>query len=243
MQTGRRAGLFYPTSGSFCATALCLVALFLCCAPPRAQAISPPSLATFALEALDVSETRVAEDEAPTQTRNEAALPPAEKLQPTNGACFNAGALAGTDGEPSSNNKNLFFSAGAAQSKRFSFFADVNYRIGALDFDFGAGRKYPRISPAALANHKAPLDHGAGNSLYLNGTFKRQPAGALRLTLDYTRSRLVRGDTGLVAFDSDIYLLRSTYQFTRFLFAHTRADDHTIFSNVRGQFLPDLFSF
>ena len=42
-----------------------------------------------------------------------------------------------------------------------------------------------------------------------------QPTGPLRLTLDYTRNRLRRYDTGLTAFDVNLLTLRGTYQFTR----------------------------
>ena len=71
----------------------------------------------------------------------------------------------------------------------------------------------------------------------LNGTFKYKPTDALTLSLDYTKSRLVRHDTGRVAFDENIYTLRSTYQFTRFTFARARIDYYTLESKVRGQFL------
>ena len=147
------------------------------------------------------------------------------------------GAFAGADNERSSNNKSIYLSAGSTPSKKFSFFLDVNYNIGALDFDFGAGKKYPRVSAAALRDPDAPLDPGAGNSVFVNGSLNLQPTDALRMTLSYTKSRLVRRDTGRVAFDANIYSLRSTYQFTRFLFARARVDYDSIPANVRGQFL------
>src|SRR5437588_7641039 len=63
---------------------------------------------------------------------------------------------------------------------------------------------------SSLANPFSPLDPGPGNLLELNGTFKYKPTDALTLSLDYTKSRLVRHDTGRVAFDENIYTLRST---------------------------------
>jgi hypothetical protein len=48
---------------------------------------------------------------------------------------------------------------------------------------------------------------------------------------------LARYDTGRVAFDDNIYSWRTTYQFTRFLFARARIDYSTLSSNIRGQFL------
>ena len=50
----------------------------------------------------------------------------------------------------------------------------------------------------------------------MNGNFNYQPTDALRLSLNYTKSRLERYDTGSVAFDDNIYSWRATYQFTRF---------------------------
>ena len=46
-----------------------------------------------------------------------------------------------------------------------------------------------------------------------------------------------RFDTGEVAFDVNIVSLRTTYQFTRFLFARGRIDYDSTVSNYRGQFL------
>ena len=49
--------------------------------------------------------------------------------------------------------------------------------------------------------------------------------------------RLRRYDTGLLAFDENIVSLRSTYQFSRFLFARGRVDFDSLASNIKGQFL------
>ena len=48
---------------------------------------------------------------------------------------------------------------------------------------------------------------------------------------------MTRQDTGLVAFDDNVFALRSTYQFTRFAFVRGRLDYDTLGSRVRGQFL------
>jgi hypothetical protein len=47
----------------------------------------------------------------------------------------------------------------------------------------------------------------------------------------------VRRDTGLVAFDDNIYAFRSTYQFTRFIFLRARVDYDTRSSGAKAQFL------
>jgi hypothetical protein len=148
-----------------------------------------------------------------------------------------AGAFYGDDPERSSYTKSIFFAAGSVPSKKYSGEIYINYNIGGLDYDFGAGQKYPRVSRAALLDTDAKLDPGAGNGWDITANLAYQPTDALRLTLNYNKSRLVRYDTGRVAFDASIYSLRSTYQFTRFTFARARLDYSSISSNVRAQFL------
>ncbi|HYP29797.1 MAG TPA: hypothetical protein VE262_24020, partial [Blastocatellia bacterium] len=148
-----------------------------------------------------------------------------------------SGAFFGPDPERSSHKHHFFVNGGITPSKKYSFFARTTYRQGHFDFDFGAGRKFPRVSPAALLDPEAPLDPGPGNLLELGASIVYQPTSALRTSLDYTRNRLVRHDTGRVAFDDNIYSLRSTYQFTRFLFTRARIDYTTLSSRMRGQFL------
>jgi hypothetical protein len=64
-----------------------------------------------------------------------------------------------------------------------------------------------------------------------------QPVDSLRLTFDHTWNRLVRDDTGRVAFDEKLYLTQATYHLTEFIFARARADYDALRSNVRGQLL------
>ena len=47
----------------------------------------------------------------------------------------------------------------------------------------------------------------------------------------------MRNDTHRLAFDENIVSLRTTYQFTRFLFARGRIDFDSLASNYKGQFL------
>lgn len=143
-------------------------------------------------------------------------------------------------GEPtrSTNNKVFFIAGGTTPSKKYSMNFSANFGFGAMDYDFGGGDRYPRVSPAALLfGPDIGLDPGPGRALDLNGSFSYNPTNELRLSIDYTRSRLRRYDTGLVAFDDNIYVLRGTYQFSRFTFARARVDYDTLASNVRGQFL------
>jgi hypothetical protein len=83
----------------------------------------------------------------------------------------------------------------------------------------------------------APLDPGRGGLFELRLTLAYQPTNALRSTLDYTKNRLRRYDTNLVAFDVNLLSWRTTYQFTRFLFARARIDYETLPRRARGQFL------
>jgi Domain of unknown function (DUF5916)/Carbohydrate family 9 binding domain-like len=145
----------------------------------------------------------------------------------------------GSDPERSSPHRDVYFYVETSPSKKYSFFVFSIYRHGALDFDFGTDNPdFPRASPAALAfGQGAPLDPGPGNELSVEASANYQPTNALRLSLSYNKSRLTRHDTGLVAFDDNIYTLRGTYQFTRFWFARARVDYTTLGRNARGQFL------
>jgi hypothetical protein len=148
-----------------------------------------------------------------------------------------AGAFAGDDAERSTHKRTVDIYGRTTPSKKFSGFWEFVYTRGELDFDFGAGRHFPRVSPAALIDPDAPLDPGPGNLLSLTSRLTFQPTDTLRISFNYNKSRLTRHDTGRTAFDENIYALRATYQFTRFTFARARIDYSTLNSQVRGQFL------
>jgi hypothetical protein len=145
--------------------------------------------------------------------------------------------FAGEDSERSANRKGIYFYGGTTPSKKYSVFVFVGRDWGVLDFDFGAGSRYPRISPGALVNPNAPQDPGPGDGWHIETNLVYQPTGTLRLSLDYTKDMLRRHDTDRVAFDENIFVLRGTYQFSRFTFARARIDYETLGSDVRGQFL------
>ena len=79
-----------------------------------------------------------------------------------------------------------------------------------MDYDFGAGRRFPRISPAALANPDASLDPGVGRGKFLSANVEYKPTNPLRFSLDYTKSRLTRNDTQRLAYDDNIFSFRSS---------------------------------
>jgi hypothetical protein len=132
---------------------------------------------------------------------------------------------------------NHYFYGGARPSKKYNFNFFLARGLNGFDFDFGAGPKYPRVSPAALADPSAPLDPGPGtlSDVELSGEYK--PTNGLAMSLSYSKNWLRRNDTHQLAFEDDIYSFRSTYQFTRFLFLRARVDYDTLSDNVRGQFL------
>ena len=129
-------------------------------------------------------------------------------------------------------------------NKQFNMYAFVGSVWGAFDFDFGAGNRYQRVSPAYTAWIRGgqigpypALDPGPGRQFEANVGFQYKPIDPLRISLDYTNSHLRRNDNRLLAYDTNIYTLRSTYQFTRFVFVRARWDYDTLQANGSGQML------
>ncbi|HEX8282855.1 MAG TPA: DUF5916 domain-containing protein [Pyrinomonadaceae bacterium] len=152
-------------------------------------------------------------------------------------AAARAGTFLGEDSERSATRQIFSGYAGMTPTQAFSFDVEAIYTKGAFDFDFGAGPRYPRVSPAALADPDAPLDPGPGDEFTLLATATYKPTSALRLSFNYTKDRLVRDDTKRLAYDVDILGLRGTYQFSRFTFLRARLDYDTLAARMRGQLL------
>ncbi len=163
------------------------------------------------------------------------------------------GAFAGGS-ERSTQQTFPYLFAGTKPSKKYSINLFMGYGLGSFDFDFGAEPKFSRASPSAIAARQAELagrcnvnplpavclglqDPGPGNELNANLNLEYKPTNTLTMSLEYNKDRLVRRDTGLTAFDDNIYAFRATYQFTRFIFARARLDYDTLSSGARGQFL------
>ncbi len=91
--------------------------------------------------------------------------------------------------------------------------------------------------PNNFPPNEPPLDPGRGRQFDLETGFEYKPIDPLRISLDYQKSKLTRYDTNKETFNADIVTLRSTYQFTRFIFARTRVDYNSLSSNVSGQML------
>ncbi len=122
-------------------------------------------------------------------------------------------------------------------NKKLSFSMDIDVSFNAFDFDFGAGSRFPRVSPVALKNPNSPLDPGSGRRLSYGGSIELKPTDRLNLFFKYSRRNLIRNDTKSTAFDSQIYTFHSAYQFTRFVFTRVRWDYDTLTRNARGQML------
>ena len=125
----------------------------------------------------------------------------------------------------------------------------MSQNFGSLDYDFGAGPKYPRVSSPYVQWYEtcgsvpgcttsAPRqDPGAGDLTYIESSVRYQPTTSFQVQVNYNRSRLTRYDTGRVAFDDNILSFRSTYQFTRNVFARMRLDYSNVASRIRPQFV------
>jgi hypothetical protein len=149
--------------------------------------------------------------------------------RPNGGAFFGESERSTANGWMSANlNKQI--------NKRITVGAYAGTGFNAFDFDFGAGERFPRVSPAALAG-SSKLDPGPGQQYNFGAGVELKPINPLRFSLNYNKNRLVRNDTGRTAFDSDIVTMRSTYQFTRFMFIRARLDYSSLASNFKGQVL------
>jgi len=176
--------------------------------------------------------------------------------RPTGSTCAqtNTCTFWGEDSERSAPNGGLYIFAGSNINKKFNFNMFANQAYNSLDFDFGNDPKYPRASIPAVTQRAAvaaglcngpnrppvclaPLDPGPGKFFNLNFGVTYQPSTPLNINLNFTKQRLRRNDTGLLAFDDNIISVKATYQFTRFIFARGRIDYDSLASNYKSQFL------
>lgn len=173
-------------------------------------------------------------------------------------------------GAPTRSARQPYFSVNFEKtvSKKLYLYGFVGSIINSFDYDFGAGPRFPRASPAFRNYLAGPEYLGAINQLYqfqanpvgdapdvfqlapppaldpgpgwqfdANVGVEYKPINPLRLSIDYTKSKLTRNDSKKVAYDTDIFTVRSTYQFTRFIYVRARWDYDTLRSNASGQFL------
>jgi hypothetical protein len=147
-------------------------------------------------------------------------------------------------GERTAEQPYLSFNINKVINKQLNVYGFIGSIFGSFDYDFGAGPKFQRVSPAYVAwvtsgrvGPEPPLDPGRGKQFDVQAGFEYKPINPLRISLDYTNSHLRRYDNGLLAYETNIFTLRSTYQFSRFTFVRARWDFDTLQANVRGQML------
>ena len=145
----------------------------------------------------------------------------------SNCAALNTCTFWGTDNERSSPNGGLYIFANSNVNKKFNFNMFVDKSFGNLDFDFGAGPRFPRVSIPAVEARKAqtaglctgsapppvctaPLDPGPGKFFNMQAGVTYQPLTPLNFNLSFTKQRLRRDDTHLLAFDENIVSLKGT---------------------------------
>jgi hypothetical protein len=139
--------------------------------------------------------------------------------------------------ERSTSQYGFYLYGGTKPSQKFSINGNFSSNYHSFDYDFGALPKFIRVSPAGLVDPNAALDPGPGKALNFEVGVEYQPTKPVNISLDFTQSKLRRDDTGLLAFQDNIYSFHGTYQFSRFIFARARIDYDTLSSDARGQFL------
>jgi hypothetical protein len=147
-----------------------------------------------------------------------------------------AGAFIG-DSERSTSWEGFTLQAGSAPTEALAFSVTYADSWDVYDYDFGAGPKFPRVSPAALTDPSAPLDPGPAKSHSIGGDVTWRPLNALRTSVEASRNTLVRNDNRLTAYDATLVSWRTTYQFTRFTFLRLRTDWDSSSTTLRGQYL------
>ena len=139
--------------------------------------------------------------------------------------------------ERSTYQSNPYIFGGARPSKKYNFNFFLARGQNGFDFDFGAGAKISASESGGAGRSLGAARSRPGTFLDIELSGEYKPTNELAMSLSYSKNRLRRNDTHLLAFEDNIYSFHSTYQFTRFLFLRARVDYDTLSSNVRGQFL------
>lgn len=113
-------------------------------------------------------------------------------------------------------------------NKRFNYGVFLGFIRNAFDY-FGS-----TFVPAANQNLQDP---GPGLQLDAQVYAEVKPIDPWRASISYTKRRLTRNDNDRRVLDSDLVTFRSTYQFSRFLFARVRLDYNDFDNDYSGQAL------
>lgn len=112
----------------------------------------------------------------------------------------------------------------------------ISTRAGVFDLDFGAGPKFPRVSPAALADPRAKLDPGAATQWSAVASASLRMREGVDAGVVYSYDRLRRHDTGLVVYASHIASASTTWSLTRAVALEAIVDYDSLSESARGQF-------
>lgn len=117
-------------------------------------------------------------------------------------------------------------------TKRFNYGVFLGMIRNAFDYFF-----FRPFQPSPQEPVRFLQDPGPGKQFDAEIYGEVKPIDPLRISASYRKSRLVRNDNSVRSFDADIITLRSTYQFTRFLFTRFRLDYDATAKNYSGQAL------
>lgn len=134
-------------------------------------------------------------------------------------------------GDPTRSTWQQFYYGEISQTlnKKINYYVWASYNLNAFDFFF----------PAPPEN-RGQIDPGPGKSFSSEIYLDYKPIDPLRMSISYRKSRLDRNDNRVRSFDSDIVSIRSTYQFTRFVFTRLRVDYDSIQRRYASQMLFGL---
>ena len=116
-------------------------------------------------------------------------------------------------------------------NKQFNYGLFIGTIGNAFDF-FGQREFRPNANEVYFLQ-----DPGPGRQFDAQVFLEYKPTDPLRMSVSYTKSRLVRNDSKVRAFDADLVSVRSTYQFSRFVFTRLRLDYDSTRNNYSGQAL------
>jgi len=112
-------------------------------------------------------------------------------------------------------------------NKYLSYGAWVNLTRNAFDYFsvFHLNPSFDPKNPKDLPQSSwFQQDPGPGKSFSGGAWMELKPTNDLRFSSDYQKARLNRNDTNKRAFDSDVLSIKSTYQFSRFVYIRARLD-------------------
>ena len=115
--------------------------------------------------------------------------------------------------------------------------SNLSISLNSFDYDFGAGRDYPRVSPAALDfGQDALLDPGEATGLYYGVGANVKATDNFNFSINYNKSSLKRDATQLFAYQSNNLSIGSTYQFSQYVSLKARVYYNTLSDRIFGQY-------